>query len=514
MYDFSYCLSSQHAHMRIAITGNRNRLLLRRPAFVVTLLLFVSSLGVSCGGGSSQSSSGGGGNSNPTITSLSPPSVEAGSSSLMLKVFGTNLDSSCVISWNFGNYQLISLPTTFISGTELQVAVDSSQVAQIGFASVSASCASGLLKFIISGFPRTEIDEPANDLVWDSKNQVIYLSVPPTVPGGSGIAILSPFAAKFTFGPSIGNNPDVLAISDDSQFLYVGLDNSSSIQRFVLPQLRPDISIPVGPSPDFPWDIEVAPAAPHTIAVSIGNPNILDNPAEGVSIFDDVTPRTNTLSGINFYSSLQWGSGVTALYADNSATTSFDFFILSVNSAGVTLAQDYPNVFASFGAPYGNNIHYEQATNLVYSDDRHIVNPSTGASTGMFISPNDPVSTNRMVPDAKLNVAFFLVETNCVFDGIGSCFSIESYDLTTFKYLNSLTMSEIQGQPINMVRWGSSGLAFNTDTGQVYLVDITTLLQTQPAQPVRASTAERSALSQGRRIMTTSRRSLNRNLRP
>jgi hypothetical protein len=117
-----------------------------------------------------------------------------------------------------------------------------------------------------------------------------------------------------------------------------------------------------------------------------------------------------------------------------------------------------------------------------------------------------------MVPDAKLNAAFFLVEANCVFDGIGACFTLESYDLTTFKYMNSLTMSEIQGQPINMIRWGNSGLAFNTDTGQVYLVDITTLLQSQPAQLARAPQAERSpVLSHGRRIITTSRRSLDRN---
>lgn len=489
-----------------------------RSVSVAVLMLFASSFALGCEGGSSQASSGSGGRATPTANSLSPATVEAGSTGFTLTVSGSGFDSSCAIEWNLGNYQLSTLPTTFVSAAELQAPVSASLVSDIGFASVSVNCASGLLKFIISGFPRTEIDEPANDLVWDAKNQVIYLSVAPTVPGGDAIAILNPFSAKIVSTEAVGNNPDVLAISDDSQFLYVGLDDTSSIQRFTLPLLSQDINIPVGPSPDFAWNIQVAPGMPHTTAVSVGNADDMGNPVDGTMIYDDGTPRPDKLQGGMYgyyFSSLQWNSGATALYADNSVSTSFDFYILAVDSSGLTLTQDYPNVFSSFGGLYGNYIHYLPATNLIYSDDRHVVNPASGASIAMFNSPTTEANINKMVPDPKLNIAFFLFESNCIFDGVGTCYTIESYDLTNYKFISSLTMSEIQGQAVNMIRWGNSGLAFNTDTGQVYLVDITSILQAQLAQPAYQRKAERVPFPlEDRRIMITSPRLLRRGSLP
>ena len=67
-------------------------------------------------------------------------------------------------------------------------------------------------------------------------------------------------------------NPNVLAMSDDGQFLYAGVNGS--VQRFTLPALT-DINYALGSDflghPHVALDIQVAPGAPHTTAVTRGS---------------------------------------------------------------------------------------------------------------------------------------------------------------------------------------------------------------------------------------------------
>jgi len=252
-----------------------------------------------------------------------------------MTINGSNFDSSCIVqlSWN-GNASLNTDSKVFVSSTELKAQVTASEIAEIGPIGVVPICqsGSGYMQFLVTGFPRIQINQAANDLVWDPVHQFIYLSVPPTVPGGSGIAVLDPATGKIVSFTPLGNNPDVLAISDDGQYLYVGLDDSSSVQRFILPQLTADIEFPIGQPGDFPFDIQVEPGAPHTTAVSIGVPDITTPSDAGVTIFDDGEPRPTSTpgtidggTGTCYCGSLQWGSTGTALYSSNSETTNFDF---------------------------------------------------------------------------------------------------------------------------------------------------------------------------------------------
>ena len=458
-----------------------------------------------CGGGS-----GGGGGlppGPPTITSISPPSIEAGSPGFTLTVNGSNLDSTCNVNWNLDSDQLIQLPTTFISSSAVQAPVPASQVASIGFAFVTLDCAGdgGYEKFLITGFPRTEVDVAANDIAWDAVHQVLYLSVPPTVSGGNSIAVLNPTTGKVISSQSVGNNPDVLAISSDDQFLYVGLDDTSSVQRLTLPDLGMDVNYSLGPQYFFAFDMQVAPGFPHTLAVSIGNSALLTPEQEGITIFDDAAARPKS-SPHHILSSIQWNSNATEIFAADSGDTGFYFYWMGVDSTGITSDNYVENVFSSFNAPYGNHIHFDSATGLIYSDDRHVVTQNGGV-IGTFAAPTDGPNNNRMVPDSKLNAAFFLYSNNCQFSNVGACYTLQSFDLTNFTYINSLTMSSVQGTPINMVRWGDTGMAFNTDTGQVYLVDISTLLQPAGSEAIHEEKANGLPRSHPEeKIVTTTRR--------
>ncbi|HLK05345.1 MAG TPA: hypothetical protein VKT53_12965 [Candidatus Acidoferrum sp.] len=438
------------------------------------------------GGGVSNSSTFAVDNPAPTATSLNPAFATAGGAAFSLTVTGTNFVSSSTVEWNG-----ISQTTAFVSGTELQAQISAADIASAGSASVTVSTpapdggTSNALSFAINAGGNQIVAQLANDLVWDPKNQVIYLSVPSVAGPASGntVSVLNPLTGTIIKSQFAGSEPDVLAISDDSQFLYVGLDGSASVQRFTLPGLNSDINYSLGKDsffgPYFALDLQVPPAAPHTTAVTRANFNVSPAAQGGVQIFDDATMRPTTVPGFSgtghLFDSLQWGSDATALYAANNEDTGFDFYTLTVNSSGAVFGNDYGGVFSSFGV----RIHYDQGTKLVYSDDGHIVTPSTGLPAGLF------AASGVMVPDSSLNKAFFLGQTQ---SQVGSTnFTIESFDLVHFTPLNSIVVSNVTGNPLRLIRWGANGLAFNTTGGQIILFSSGTFVSSAAVRPAQVS---------------------------
>jgi hypothetical protein len=402
----------------------------------------------------------------PSITGLSPSSAVAGSGPLTLMITGKNFVPSSTVQWNG-----TARSTAFVSPTQLQATITAADVASAGIAIVAVTNVSaggpvsGASTFFIgtnggNNFAATVVDQAAQDIVYDPKNQLFYLSVPGTAATGpNSISVLDPTTGMIPAPQPAGTNPNVLAISDDSQYLYAGIDGASSVQRFLLPSLTKDVNYGLGSGflgPYFALDLQVAPGAPHTTAVSLGNSGVSPAAQGGVTIFDDASPRATTAPGsINLFDSLQWGSDATALFAANyESSGGFDFYTLTVSSSGVSLARDFPNTFSS----YSNRIHFDPGTKLVYADDGHVINPVTGQSVGQFIA------AGPMVPDSTLNLAFFAKIGN------GGTVTIQSFDLTLFTPVTSITVSGVNGLPKRLIRWGQNGLAFNTDAGEIVLV--------------------------------------------
>ncbi len=365
------------------------------------------------------------------------------------------------------------MTTSYLSDSYLEAQVPASNLSNPGVAEVvvvnpgPGGGSSTSLQFAINGFSYTPlvVSQLANDMVWDPLNQVIYLSVPSLASAnGNTIAVLNPTSGSIQSTQFAGSEPDALAISDDSQFLYAGLDGSSSVQRFILPGLTPDInySLGAGPYPEGPFfglDLQVAPGLPHTTAVSRGAFNVSPVALGGMAIFDDATQRSTiaNTSG-DLYDSLKWGSD-TQVYAINNEISSFDFYVLSVGSGGVTLAHDYPNEFSDFYV----RLHYVNGTHYAYTDDGYVINPANGQHVGQF------QASGYMVPDSSLNSAFFLGQTQS--QAGSTSFSIESFNLTTFQPISEITIANVRGNPLRLIRWGASGLAFNDDAGFIYVIN-------------------------------------------
>jgi hypothetical protein len=400
----------------------------------------------------------------PQLQASDPSSVNAGSADIIFTVYGSNFIPTSVIQWNGA-----ALTTSYLSDSYLEAQVPASNLSNPGVADVEVvnpgpgGGSSTSLQFAINGFSYTPlvVGQLANDMVWDPVNEVIYLSVPSLAStNGNTIAVLNPTSGIIQSTQFAGSEPDVLSVSNNSQFLYAGIDGSSSVERFTLPSLSPDINYLLGAGrypfgPYFAQDLQVEPGLPHTTAVSRG-------PAGGygaldMAIFDDATQRP-TVANNGSYDSDQWGSNE-KIYAINNVDTLFDFYVLTADSNGVSQTHDYPNEIAEFY----ERIHYDSGTSYVYADDGYVINPANGQHVGQF------QASGYMVPDSTLNTAFFFGQTP---SQAGSTnFTIESFNLTTFAPISEITIANVQGYPLQFIRWGASGLAFNDDAGFVYIIN-------------------------------------------
>jgi hypothetical protein len=400
----------------------------------------------------------------PQLQASDPSSVNAGSADIIFTVFGSNFIPTSVIQWNGA-----ALTTSYLSDSYLVAQVPAASLANPGVAEVvvvnpgPGGGSSTALQFAINGFSYTPlvVSQLANDMVWDPVNQVIYLSVPSLASAnGNTIATLNPTTGSIQSTQFAGSEPDVLAISNDAQFLYAGIDGSSSVQRFTLPGVLPDINYLLGAGqypfgPYFAQDLQVGPGLAHTTSVSRGPAGSYG--ALDMAIFDDATQRS-TVADQGSYDSQQWGSDG-KIYAVNNVDTMFDFYVLTVNSNGVSQSQDYANEISEFY----ERIHYDSGTGYVYADDGYVINPANGQHVGQF------QASGYMVPDSSLNSAFFLGQTQS--QAGSTSFTIESFDLTTFQPISEITIANVQGYPLQFIRWGASGLAFNDDAGFVYIIN-------------------------------------------
>jgi hypothetical protein len=409
----------------------------------------------------------------PTISALLPSSAIAGSSGFTVTVTGSAFDPAATVQFDG-----TALPTTFVSSAKLTATIAASAIATPVTASVtvanpsSSGGVSAPSTFFIgstggtsqggSGFAVTVLNQPAKDLKFDPVHNVIYLSVPGTANNlANTIAVLDPVSATVVGEQFAGSEPNHLALSDDQQFLYVSSDGSNSVQRFILPTLQPDVSYGLGASfrwgPYYALDLQVAPGASHTTAVSLGVTPVSPSAQGGLVIFDDATARPATIPGFgsttNLFDSLQWGSDAMSLFAANLETTGDDFYTIAITPNGASLTADYS------GLVQNARIHFDPATKLVYADDGQVVNPATGTDAARFVN-----AASSMVPDSNLNLAFF-VSTS------GITATIQSFNLTTRALVDSITIPNVFADfPQHVIRWGQNGLAFTTNTGQLYLV--------------------------------------------
>ncbi len=465
-----------------------------RHAFLLIAVLLASLL-AGCGGGAGVGGSGGGGSGAPqnipTLTSIAPSSAAAGISSVNLVLFGSNFENGAAVQWNGS-----ALSSSWVSGTQMTATVPASDLVSAGSAKVTVTNpnpgggTSAARLFTISAVPAANmwvksvagIATPQN-LVWDSVHGKLYVSTAATdTAAPNSIIPVNPLSGTTGTPIPAGNNPDLLSISSDFSYLWVGLDGDHAVQRFLLPALIKDISFPVPldatKNPQQPVSLQAAPVSPHTVALIAGNWGY-SPPGNGVYVFDDATQRPNSVPGYSASATMidwiQWGANDSAIYGNQYTTIDAGgVATLNVTGTGVSLV-------SYNGGEVGPQIPlYDSANGLLYSND-WVFNPINGSLVGTF---DFPVERQACTADSFVGRYYCVVAYNIGGTDV-SAFELWVFDLSTYLLLNRVYFgasagqptSSITGQPAHLVRWGNAGLALTTVTDPylgnagVFLID-------------------------------------------
>ncbi len=234
----------------------------------------------------------------PTISSVSPFDAVAGSQPGVITVNGNNFAAGASILWNGA-----PTSTTFVNPSELQFTPTKAQlgaarIVQLAVSNPAPGGVSSTMDFDIT-YPAkiTTLDLPANDIVWDPYAQRIYASLPSSYgSNGNTIAVVNPYAGKVLKYYFAGSEPNQLALSNDSKYLYVGLNGNGSVQRLILPGFTPDIDVPLtgnGFGESVAVSLGVSPSDDHTFAVA---ESAVGCCSTGLYFYKDSTELANSIT--------------------------------------------------------------------------------------------------------------------------------------------------------------------------------------------------------------------------
>jgi hypothetical protein len=470
-------------------------------SFKISIVISLLVLLASCGGGAGTSGGGGGGvtpQDIPTLAAIAPSSVTAGTPAVSLVVFGSNFENGATVQWNG-----TALSSSWQSATEMTAAIPASDIASAGSAQVTVTNpspgggTSAAEPFTIaSAAPATNwvrtvagVATP-QDVVWDATHGKLYVSIASTdTAAPNTIAAIDPATGTTGSPVAAGNNPDLLSISSDSSYLWVGLDGGNAVQRFRLPGLTKDISFPL-PLDSFgnlqqAVSLQAAAVSPHTVAVTTGqwqgSPGFESSgEGEGVYVYDDATRRPTSVPGVAVGGPridwVQWGANDSTIYGSQYTTIDAGGVAsLNVTSSGVSLAS-YNG--GQIGPPFLTQ--YDTNNGLLYSLG-NAFNPVNGALVGSF---NLPGGEQACTADPSLARYYCVVAYSDGGTDI-NLFELWVFDLNSDVLLDRVffgasagaQLSPITGVLTHLVRWGNAGLALTTSSevnegnGGLFLID-------------------------------------------
>jgi hypothetical protein len=287
------------------------------------------------------------------------------------------------------------------------------------------------------------------DLAYDAQRGVLYASVPSTAgQNANAVVRIDPSTGAVTGAVTVGSNPGVLELSDDAQYLYVGLVGAPKIVRVALGTFSKDLEIDVPGDgflgSAFAEDIVAIPGAPRSIAVSTRYFGISPRNA-GTLLFDDAARRPSAEPGHTGSNRITRGPSGARLYGYNNETTEFGFRSVLVAADGLREETVRSGLVSGFG------VDIEYGGGFVYATTGEVVDPGAMQKVGTI-----PAS-GVVRPDAANARVHFL-----------SGSSVRTYHYTAFTSLGAFSHASLDGHT-RLVRWGADGLAVGGGTTIVLL---------------------------------------------
>ncbi|MCU1268383.1 MAG: hypothetical protein JWM21_4701 [Acidobacteria bacterium] len=287
-----------------------------------------------------------------------------------------------------------------------------------------------------------QLSLPANDLVYNQPDQMIYASVPSFAgPNGNSITPVNPLTGALGTSVFVGSEPNKLALADDGSALHISLDGAAAIRRFNIPTQTAGTQFSWGSTSQRPIDMAVVPGSPLALAIS-------DGTGLGVAVYDDGVRRTNTSHGGAYaIGPIAFGATPSVLYGYDGFSSGFELVKFNIDANGVTGATIGNNLLSGF-----SNAPMKFANGRLYHESR-VVDPEAKILAGSFLNTggSNPVKT----VDPVLGKVFFLSSS-------GTGLILRAFDSNTFVPLGSVDIPNVPGAPRRIIRWGTNGLAFNT----------------------------------------------------
>lgn len=465
--------------------------------------------GVAINPGSPDTSSGTPVNSYSWLTSITPQSAVSGSGDVAVTINGNNFTPDSTACWNCTYSQVRNLATTYVNPQQLNTTIPANLVGSPGpipinvYDTNSNLFSTDALTFTVgptsSGSTQvTPINLSGLAMAWDAASQFLYVGTADydgEYP--NSIVAINPASGAVVSSQSVGDDPDLLSVGATGEYIYAAFAGATTMTQVQLPGLGSPLTWPLNnPSSSAVYwagDMRAAPVSPHTTAAALLNFGLQPDETGGVVIYDDNVERPNFAPG--------WGDGdiPNAMY-DTLAWSSSDQVLASACSAGclsleplgqlyeLQVTQSGAAFVAGGTAPFNSSsgeIHSDFGTGLIYSDDGNVADPTTQAIVGTYNA------SGLVAPDSSLNRTFILGQTSGQYNT--SNFTIQSFDEKAYAPVSSITLNNLLGTPIQLVRCGTSGLALLTLTqaggsqGMLYLIQDSTFVSGARKSEFRAS---------------------------
>jgi hypothetical protein len=298
----------------------------------------------------------------------------------------------------------------------------------------------------------TRIVPVANaDLVYDELRGVLYASVPANAgQHANSIVRIDPAGGTVTGSVSAGDyengvnaptegDPRALAITDDGQYLYVGL-SKSKILRIALSTFTKDVELdlPSGLYDGAPVaeDILPIPGVPRMIAVATRFTTSSGSTRNaGTYLFDNDIRKTPTPPGYPGSNRITRGATSARIYGYDNEATASGFRSLLVTADGLHEEIVKPGLITGVGADI------EYSGGIIYSTSGDVVDPAAMQKLGTI------PATGIVRPDASNARVHFL-----------SGATLSTYHYMTFTSIGAFADPALEGHT-KLIRWGSDGLA-------------------------------------------------------
>ena len=413
-------------------------------------------------------------NLTPTLLSISPNALKAGSADATVAISGTNFAAGSQVMLG-----TVALSTNYVSSTQLTATVPAANLNTIGWAPVSVTTPTpgGGTSQSLPLTVFNVVTVGLNHIVYEPYTRKLYASVSS---GSSSVAAnsvvgIDPLTAAFDTPITFATPPSLLTLSTSGKTLYAGLGvaDASSLQT---PLGRIDLTkgssetinvpMPSGYYGAFAWNsIALQPGANDSVAVSRIN---------GYPTLYDYAPGTKTLTQRGAAGSSYFGSCLNFLDSNTLLSTYSAIYEYPVSTGGLgamkTLSTYISECFQLTGG-----------TAVTPSGKVLQLTPASATQVGTLTLPNSTFYYPGTVPayavDPALGSAFIPGPASSTASNYAVT-GLLSYDLGSFLRTGAIDLGvpTIEGSSnssvaVNdLVRWGQDGLAMVTSTGHLYLL--------------------------------------------